>query len=427
MTGAHAIGARAQSMIDALAAITAEPDKLTRLCFSDEHKRAARLVADWMGEAGLSVRMDAAGTIHGLMAAERAGVRSGRRLLVGSHIDTVIDAGRYDGNLGIVAGIIAAEELKKRSIALPFDLEVLAFGDEEGVRFPKTLLGSSAIAGTIEPEMLDLTDADGVSIRDALTSFGGDPQGLSGAGYSNGDLIGYLEVHIEQGPVLDNAGEALGVVTAIASQGRYRLLIKGEAGHAGTVPMALRRDALAAAAEVIAIAEAIGRRGEKSSLVCTVGEISVRPGASNVIPGEASFSLDIRGASDEARKDAVDTIRGAIRQVGARRGVVIGMETMMEKPVVPMAPGLRKAIAAGITSVIGHRPRELMSGAGHDGQAMAHLTDVGMIFVRCRAGISHSPLEFVSVEDQGLAIEALIRTVEEIGKSVDRQLLEAGD
>jgi allantoate deiminase len=407
----RALGERTLAMIDALASITSEPGKLTRLYLTPEHKRAAHLVGDWMRKAGLAVRMDAAGTMHGLLAG-----MGPKRLLVGSHIDTVIDAGRYDGNLGVVAGIVATEELAARKIKLPFGVEVLAFGDEEGVRFPKTLFGSSTVAGVIEPAMLDLVDADGGRIGDALLAFGGDPAALGAEAYRPADVVGYLELHIEQGPVLEQAGEALGVVSAIASQGRYRLHARGEAGHAGTVPMRLRHDALAAAAEVIALIEEIALKGQQQSLVATVGEISVLPGASNVIPGEARFSLDIRAPEDAVRSAAAAEIRGRIRQIGARRGVVIGMETVHEKPVAVVAPRMRAAIAAGIANVTGKRPREMMSGAGHDGQAMVRLTDIGMIFVRCRAGISHNPLEFVSLDDLGLAVEALIQTIVELAR-----------
>lgn len=411
-----AIGERAQAMIDALAGITAEPGKLTRLFLTPEHRRAADLVGTWMRRAGMAVRMDAAGTIHGLLPAGRDGPRAGRRLLVGSHIDTVIDAGRYDGNLGVVAGILAVEEIRARGIALPFALEVLAFGDEEGVRYPKTLMSSSVIAGSIDLSVLDLTDAAGMTMRAALAEFGGDPAHLTAEAYKRPDTVGYLEVHIEQGPVLDQAGEALGVVSAIASQGRYRVHVRGEAGHAGTVPMALRHDALAGAAEMIAAVEDVARAGARASLVATVGEIRAIPGASNVIPGAAEFSLDVRAADDATRTTAADEIRQRLRQIGLKRGLVVGMETVHEKPVAVCAPRIRHAMAAAIRSVTGKPPRELMSGAGHDGQAMIHLTDIGMIFVRCRAGISHNPLEFVSVEDMGLAVEALVRTIVEIGR-----------
>ncbi len=214
--------------------------------------------------------------------------------------------------------------------------------------------------------------------------------------------------------MLDRSGEALGVVSAIASQGRYRLRIRGEAGHAGTVPMAVRHDALAAAAEVITMVEEVGRKGTRASLVATVGAITVQPGAVNVIPGAAEMSLDVRATDDASRDAAVTEIRNRVRQIGARRGVVIGVETVHEKPVAVAAPRMRRAIAAAIRAVTGSEPRELMSGAGHDGQAMIHLTDIGMMFVRCRAGISHNPMEQVSVEDMGLAVEALVRTIMEL-------------
>jgi allantoate deiminase len=415
MNGAsRSLGDRAQAMIDALATVTAEPGKLTRLYLTDEHREAAGLVGAWMRRAGLSVRMDAAGSMHGLLPAGREGPDSKRRLLVGSHIDTVVDAGRYDGTLGVIAGILAVEELRSQGVALPFALEILAFGDEEGVRFPKTLIGSSTVSGALGEPMLDLADETGVTIRDALLKFGGDPDALADEAYVRGTVLGYLEVHIEQGPVLDQAGLSLGVVSAIASQGRYRLSIKGEAGHAGTVPMSIRHDALVAAAQVILAIEEIATKHAKASCVATVGEIKAMPGAGNVIPGLVEFSLDLRAASDEARGAAASEIRRRIRDVGVRRGVLVGMETMHEKPVATCAPRLKRAVSLAIERVTGNKPLELMSGAGHDGQAMIDLTDIGMMFVRCRAGISHNPLESVEREDMDRAVRALVATIEAI-------------
>ena len=411
MSDVRRIGERAEAMIDALATISADEGGLTRLYLTPEHKRAAMLVGEWMRRAGLTVRMDAVGTMHGLLAAGADGPRARKRLLVGSHIDTVVDAGRFDGNLGVVAAIVAVEELSARGISVPFELEVMAFGDEEGVRYPKTLISSSTVAGTVEPAVFDLVDREGMTMRSALAEFGGDPSHVAAEAYNRADVLGYLEVHIEQGPVLDRAGEPLGVVSTIASQGRYRIHVRGEAGHAGTVPMAIRHDALAGAAEIITMVEEVGRGGAEASLVATVGEIRVTPGAGNVIPGTAELSLDVRAAADETRVAAVADIRRRARQIGLERGLVIGVETMQEKPVAVAAPRLKRAIAAAIAAVTGRPPRELMSGAGHDGQAMIRLTDIGMIFVRCRAGISHNPVEFVSIEDMGLAIEALVRTI----------------
>jgi allantoate deiminase len=414
MSTTRELGERTQAMIDALAAISAEPDRLVRLYLTPEHRRAADLVGEWMRAAGLDVRMDAAGTMRGLRPG--TGPRADKRLLIGSHIDTVIDAGRYDGPLGVIAGIVALDEIRARGIELPFGVEVLAFGDEEGVRYPNTLLSSSVVAGIVEPPMLDMVDAEGGGLRDALRAFGGNPDALADDAYEPPDVVGYVELHIEQGPVLEQAGDALGVVTAIATQGRYRASVKGEAGHAGTVPMTLRHDALTAAAEAITAIEAIARAGIGASLVATVGEVRVLPGASNVIPGEVHFTLDVRAANDQARVDAAAEIRRRLDDIGARRKVAIRLDTVYEKPVAACAPWLREAMAAAITETTGKRPRELMSGAGHDGQAMVKLTDIGMIFVRCRGGISHNPAEFVMVDDLGLAVEALIQTILEIAR-----------
>ena len=413
---ARRLGARAEAMIAALGEISDEPGRLTRLYLTPAHRRAADLVAAWMTKAGLEVRLDSAATVHGFLAAALEGARSGKRLLVGSHIDTVVDGGRYDGALGVVAAILAVEELRARGIALPFGLEVLAFGDEEGCRFPTTLVASSAIAGRLDPAALAATDDAGTSVEDALAAFGCNPAALASGGeaYRPDDVIGYLEAHIEQGPVLDRAGEPLAVVGAIAGQGRFRVRVGGEAGHAGTVPMNMRHDALAAAAEAIVAVEEIARKGAQASLVATVGAIAVRPGAPNVIPGAAECTLDIRAGDDAVREAAIAEIRSRIRRIGAARGVAIGVETVHERPVAVAAPRLKRAIATAIAAVAGAEPREIVSGAGHDGHAMVHLTDVGMIFVRCRAGISHRPEEFVSVEDMGLAVAALLGAIVEI-------------
>ncbi|SHF91314.1 allantoate deiminase [Kaistia soli DSM 19436] len=410
------IGERAQAMIDALSVISADEDALTRLYLTPEHRHAAEMVSGWMEAAGLSARMDAAGTVRGAMPPAATGRNSNKVLLIGSHIDTVIDAGRFDGNLGVIVGILAVEQLRARGIALPFGLEVLAFGDEEGVRFPVTLTSSAVAAGVFDTKALDVADEKGVTLREALIAFGGDPERLRQEAYQRPAVLGYLEVHIEQGPVLERAGEPLGVVTAIASQSRHRIRIRGEAGHAGTVPMEMRHDALMAAAEIMLMVEAIARKGKKHALVATVGHVEVMPGASNVIPADVRFSLDVRAATDEARKAAVEEITLFARKIDKRRHVVVGVETMMEKGVATCAPRLTKAIAAGVGAVQGKPARSLMSGAGHDGQSMVQLGDFGMIFVRCRAGISHNPNEWVSIDDMGVAVEALVATIEELGR-----------
>ncbi|MCX5520203.1 allantoate amidohydrolase [Kaistia defluvii] len=417
---ARALGEKAQRMIDALTAISASPDHLTRLYLTPEHKRAAELVGEWMREAGLSTRLDAAGTMRGSMPPGRAGRSGNKALLIGSHIDTVINAGRYDGNLGVVVGILAVETLKARGVTLPFGIDILAFGDEEGVRFPVTLTTSAVTAGVFDPKALDITDDADITLRDALIAFGGDPARLKEEAYQRPSVLGYLEVHIEQGPVLERAQEPLGVVTAIASQSRHRIRIKGEAGHAGTVPMTMRHDALAAAAEIILAIEAIAKKDKKNSLVATVGHVEVMPGASNVIPADVRFSLDVRAANDQARQEAVEAITLVARKVDKTRHVVVGVETMLEKPVATCGARLQKAIGKAVTTVQGEPARSLMSGAGHDGQSMAHLGEFGMIFVRCRAGISHNPAEFVTIDDMGLAVEALVETILELARQEEQ-------
>ncbi|BCP53555.1 Zn-dependent hydrolase [Kaistia sp. 32K] len=412
----RATGARAQQMIDALAAISASPDNLTRLYLTPEHKRAAELVGEWMREAGLSVRMDASGSMRGSLPPGKAGRSGNKSLLIGSHIDTVIDAGRYDGNFGVVAALLAVEALKARGVALPFGLEILAFGDEEGVRFPITLTSSAIAAGVFETATLDQTDRAGITMREAITAFGLDPETVAEEAYPADSVLGYLEVHIEQGPVLERTNAPLGVVTAIASQSRHHIRIRGEAGHAGTVPMPMRRDALAAAAELLVAMEAIGRKDRKNALVVTVGQLDVMPGASNVIPSEVRLTLDVRAATDEARRDAVAAIISQARKIEAVRQVALSFDTYLEKPFAPCGARLTAAIETATSEVMGKPAQKLLSGAGHDGLSMAHLCEYGMIFVRCRGGISHNPAEFVTEDDMGVAVEALVGTILELAR-----------
>lgn len=401
-------------MLDQLAAITDDPGRITRLYLSPAHRRSADLVAHWMRDRGLDTSEDALGTLRGFMPAGVPGAQANRRLLIGSHIDTVIDAGRFDGCLGVVAGLIVVEELAARGVSLPFGLEILAFGDEEGVRFPTALSSSSAVSGTYRAEWLDLADSSGIKLRDALKVFGGDPSRIRDAAIPSGSVLGYVELHIEQGPVLEHQGEPLGVVTTIAGQSRFRLSITGEAGHAGTVPMTLRRDAFAALAELAVFVERAAREGT-ASLVATIGRVDVRPGAVNVVPGEVFATLDVRAASDAPRLAAIDRIRYEADQIANRRGVKIRFERFLESPTCPMDEQLQNTLAASVAS-LGESTRRLSSGAGHDAMAMARSFPSAMLFVRSRAGISHNPQEFTSVADLGLAIEALVRQVERLAR-----------
>jgi allantoate deiminase len=392
-------------MLAELAAFSDGDTGLTRLYLSPAHRRAADHVAGWMRAAGLDTTIDPLGTVRGRWKPERK-----RRLLLGSHIDTVVDAGRYDGMLGVVAGILAVEEIAARRLALPFGIDVLAFGDEEGVRFPTTLVSSAAAAGCLVPSDLDACDAEGVSLREALVAFGGDPEAAASAAYGRDEAVAYLEVHIEQGPVLEAEGLPLGVVTSIAGQSRFAVTVTGEAGHAGTVPMALRRDALAASAEMMLAIEEVARRGAAHQMVATVGRIAARPGAVNVIPAEVAFTLDIRADADAPRHVAIAELEARLLTIAADRKVSARMEKFFESPTTPCAARLQEAFA-GALGDLGLRERRLASGAGHDGHAMHHLTDVGMLFVRCRGGISHNPAEFAAVDDMGLAVEALVGAV----------------
>jgi allantoate deiminase len=408
------LGRRAQTMISAVAGITAEPGRITRLYLTPEHRLAADLVAHWMREAGLDVVEDELGTLRGRLRARaetEGGANEARRLLIGSHIDSVIDAGAYDGTFGVVAGILAAEHIARTHGAMNFGIDVLAFGDEEGSRFPFALCCSSAAAGAFDPALLTISSFDGVTFADALRAYGKEPGGAGQGRYSRSEAAAYLEVHIEQGPVLEMEGEALGVVTAIAAQSRLAVALRGVAGHAGTVPMGLRHDALAAAAEIILAVERIARAGHADFSVGTVGKLTVSPGASNVVPGQAELSVDLRSQSGAALEAAVSSLQGAVEEISTRRGVASDVALLHHHDATDCDKQLQDKLAEAVRQE-GGRGVRLPSGAGHDGQAMAALCPVAMLFVRCKGGISHNPAEHVSIEDMGRAVAALIRFVE---------------
>ncbi len=398
------LGSRAEAMIAELATISAEPGRLVRLYLTPEHRRAADLVARWMREAGLAVSEDALGTVRG-----RCG--EGRRLIIGSHIDTVIDAGRYDGPLGVVAGILAAEHFVRAGRPLPFGIDVLAFGDEEGSRFASTYSSSMACAGGFEHETLPFADQKGITLGDALQAYGKNPADIPTAAYKPGEAAGYIEVHIEQGPILEAKGRPLGVVSGIVGQSRMRIVVTGEAGHAGTVPMNLRHDALLGAAEMAVALEAVARKHPEDGTVGTVGRIEASPGAVNIIPGRVEFTVDLRSLTDRLRLTALAEFQTQAQRIATARGLKVAFELFHEVPTALMSPALQDTLAQSIIGV-GHEPLRLPSGAGHDAQIMARLCPAAMLFVRCRGGISHNPAEFASVPDMGLAIAALIGFIE---------------
>jgi allantoate deiminase len=395
-----------------LAAYSEEAGRLTRRFGTLALAEAGEVVAEWMREAGLSVRRDAIGNVIG--RAEGA-APDGPALMIGSHLDTVPDAGRYDGTLGVLAGIAVAERLRERAEELPFALEVVGFADEEGSRFGTAFLGSSVLAGSFDTAALRRVDADGVSLEEAVRAFGGDPGALQGTGPAS--LIGYAELHIEQGPSLESGGLPLGVVSAISGQTRAVLRFIGTPGHAGTVPMELRRDALAAAAVLVVEVEALA--SDTPGLVATVGQLEVLPGAPNVIPGRVELVLDVRHPEDADRLWAVGRLRQRAREIASARGIECQWDPLHEQAAVRCDPGLTGRMFQALEDV-GVQPNALVSGAGHDAAVMAQVAPVTMLFVRCGGGVSHHPDESVSEADVAVALDALTRFVELVAERHSR-------
>jgi allantoate deiminase len=398
------LGRRAEAMLEELAAISAEPDRLVRLFLSPEHRRAADLVAQWMREIGLDVFEDAIGNVRGRLGKPPY-------LVLGSHIDTVIDAGRYDGPLGVVVPILAVDTLQRRKTPPAAGIELVAFGDEEGSRFHSTLPSSAALAGHFDPKHWDLRDLDGVTFREALRAYGENPDKVHEVAIPRGEAAAYVEVHIEQGPVLEAEGEPLGVVSAIVGQTRLQATVTGEAGHAGTVPMTLRRDALAGTAEMTLLAEKIAHDFAGDGMVATVGRLEARPGAANIIAGVTRFTLDLRTASDAARHAAVERFERQAAEIARRRGLGFAIEPIHRIATTPCDAAIQDRLAAAVQAV-GARPLRLPSGAGHDGLMMAKLCPIGMLFVRCKGGVSHNPAEYASPADVGTAVAALLHFIE---------------
>ncbi|MGX7704049.1 allantoate amidohydrolase [Methylobacterium sp. Gmos1] len=406
MTDTPRLGARVMALIDDLARHTDEPGRLTRLYLSPAHRATAEAVLGLMREAGLSARIDAAGSVVGRMEGREPGLPA---LVLGSHIDSVVDAGRYDGPLGVAAALVVAEELRGRT--LPFAIEVVAFGDEENVRFPTSLSTSKAWAGQYKPEWLEGRDDAGTTLREALARFGGDPDGIPALARRRDEIAGYLEIHIEQGPALEAAAQPVGVVSGIVGLTRARCTVTGEANHAGTVPMGMRRDALAAAAEM---ALAVERLGEAvPGAVATVGALTVVPGAVNVIPGRVDFSLDVRAPEDSDRLRLSQAIEAECRAIARRRTVGFSAETHMDNAAVALDPGFQAALDRAARR-LGFSPLQLPSGATHDAVAMAALGPSAMLFVRCRGGISHNPAESITLEDADAATRVLLGTVRDL-------------
>jgi allantoate deiminase len=404
---------------DLLARFSEEEGRLTRRYGTPALRAAQEDVAEWMRAAGMTVRRDAIGNLIGRYDGAETDRRAvgessavGRQssedsvlpaFLVGGHLDTVRDAGMYDGTLGVLVGIACVERLRVSGAELPFAVEVVAFADEEGLRFHTAYLGSWAFAGTLDPALLTRTDDEGVTIAEAIRAFGGDPDATIAA-RDFGRYLGFVEAHIEQGPVLEKEGLPVGVVAAIAGATRATVTFTGVAGHAGTVPMAFRRDALAAAAAFVLAVEAIGRATEE--LVATVGQLRLEPGASNVIPGRVRLTLDVRHADDAVREQTVAVILERAAAIARDRDVSVAIEGRNDNPAIVCDAALTARLEAAI-SAAGHPVRRLNSGAGHDAVALSTRLPVAMLFVRCAGGVSHNPAESVTVEDVAAAIEVL--------------------
>lgn len=378
-----------------LAEFTEKPGCITRTFLSAPMHDCHRVLSAWMQELGMQVRVDSIGNLRGLL-----GTGARPRLLIGSHLDTVPNAGAYDGVLGVCIALAIIEELPNRD--LPFDIEVLAFSEEEGVRFRAPFLGSLAAIGRFDSRLFHLLDSNGVTLRDAILQFGLDPAHIEHARIDRRSFA-FLEFHIEQGPVLDMADESIAVVSAIAGQSRFELTFTGRANHAGTTPMHTRRDALAAAAEWITTVEQHAR--SIPELVATVGALQVSPNAGNVIPGEVRATLDVRHSSDEIRIAAVETMRREAQRIAARRNLNVYFEEQLNQNAVALDEHLVSLIEQAIRH-IGETPRRIVSGAGHDSMIMAEQVPTAMIFIRSVEGISHHPDESVRVEDVEKAIRA---------------------
>lgn len=397
----RAAGAPLMGRLRAFAAFSDEPGRLTRLFLSPAHKRAAGAFIGWCADAGLQAHIDAAGNVVARYEGRRAGAPA---LMLGSHIDTVRDAGRYDGNYGALAALAVVEDLSARGERLDHAIEIVAFGDEEGVRFRTTLTGSLALAGEYPEDALDQRDASGVYMRDALKSFGGDPDKVLSLRADS--VAAFAEAHIEQGPVLEAEGLPLGVVVAINGATRLEIAVDGMAGHAGATPMNLRRDAMTAAAQMVLAIEARAR--SEADLVATVGRIEAWPGATNVIPGVVRFSVDLRAPDDRRRAVALIDLDHALHAIAAERGVRMTTTKTHDAPAYACDPRIIAGIGEAIAS-LGIPVRALPSGAGHDTMAIGRWRPAGMLFVRCKGGVSHNPLEEIAEEDCAYGLAALAR------------------
>jgi allantoate deiminase len=400
---------RLQERIEILGKIGQTPDGgVTRLALSNEDKQAQALVSDWMKQAGMRVYLDPAGNLIGRIEGEN---KTAPPVVIGSHIDSVVNGGKFDGTIGVIGGIEVVQHLKEEAVQTLHPIEVVAFCEEEGSRFQSGLFGSRAMIGAFSEHDLHIKDKQGVTRREALIEFGLDPDTIKEQVTRNkGDLAAYLEMHIEQGPILENMGAPIGIVTGIAGPSWMEIVVEGKAGHAGTLPMGLRQDALLGAGEIILSVEEICLLYKDTSVVGTVGHVEVLPGGSNTVPGCVTFSVDIRDIEVTRRDDVIDQVKARAKEICEKRGLRVSFTERIRINPVPCSPSMLDVMRAQSREMNLSCP-ELVSGAGHDAQLIAALTDMGMIFVRCKDGVSHNPEEFAEAADIVLGTELLSRVV----------------
>jgi allantoate deiminase len=386
--------------IDELGGISDSPDHLVRTFLSPANNRAAAKILEWMTALGMETTQAPDGTVRGVLPGANP---QARPLLLGSHFDTVIDAGKYDGALGIIAALAALETLRQEKITLPYPVHLLAFSDEEGIRFQTTYLGSRSITAPLDAETLAAKDTSGITIQQAIANESPAPHAAP-IRYAPGECRGYVELHIEQGRVLEEADESACVVTSIAGQSRLTLTLTGRADHAGTTPMPLRRDALTAAAACILAAESLAQ--SSPPLVITVGKIHIHPGASNSIPQSATFTIDLRHPDDTTRRSSLETLHASFRQIAADRQLEFDWRAIQDNNATPCDPSLTASLLTSLTAITGSS-LALSSGAGHDGVVISKICPIAMLFIRCRDGLSHHPDEFAATEDIATGIRIL--------------------
>ena len=397
--------------IEQLAAISedAAGATVTRTFGTPAFVQGRDLVQTWFEAAGLATRLDGIGNLRGRLASPRPGAKT---FVLASHIDTVVNAGKYDGPLGVLMGLNLVESIIHQQVDLPFHLELIAFSDEEGVRFHTTYLGSKVVTGAFDPALLQTTDAQGITLAQAIAEMGGNAAQLATDALPAAEWLGYFELHIEQGPVLWENKVPIALVTAIAGQQRVELTWQGMAGHAGTVPMNMRQDALAAAAEFVLSTEAFAL-GHGRGLVATVGQLRIPYSASNVIPGQAVHSLDLRSPDAGQLARAYADLRQQAEAIAARRGVGLGWQLVQHTAPVACDPELNRLLGQAIAAS-GHEVIGLVSGAGHDAVPASAVAPATMAFIRCYKGISHNPLENVEPTDVAAALEVAERFLFEL-------------